>query len=140
MLNFIFSLNITSPVWLCLSLIIISLMTGFILNSLISNWLLMTILIVFLGGIIIVFVYTTALSRTTSFHSNTQVVKLKGIELFIPFLGLTVYSAPSKNSVQEIFLINKFVYILIIVILLIIILFVGVKLVQSFKGAIKYFL
>ena len=127
-----------NPILLCILLILTSLTRGINLAFSFSKWVILAILLIFLGGIIIMFIYVTAISNTQKFFSP----KLNEFLIVIIFISLTPINwsfSSSIFSLIELFNFNLFC-ITIIVAILLIALFLRVKLVESFKGALKSFL
>lgn len=138
--SFLIALVSFNPIFLSLMLILMSLFTGISLAIVFSKWLILAILLIFLGGIIIIFIYVTALAgRQKFFYPQNS---------FLYLLAATALSAQAVHSpapslsltnIQEIFHFS-FTSIILFILVLLVTLFIRVKLVESFKGALKFFI
>jgi len=139
--RFIVLLTAKSPFTLCLRLITLVAVLGFILHLIGLIWLIYTLIIIFLGGIIIVFVYTSSVNNSFKLKVKIGGARLLGLMILIISLakGFTIREA--LNRPQE--AVWSFLYgpsrglVLFLGRVIIISLFIVVKLVQAEKGPLK---
>ena len=141
-LNIIISLSLNTPSSLCLRLITLSVITGTIISSLKSRWLFLSLILVFLGGIIVVFAYVAALTRNAlpRFLQVNYSHLIKSIFISIVLILLIPSPKFSQGAIREILITPKTPVIIILMILLLSVLFIRVKNIQGFKGAIKSYI
>lgn len=136
MLLFYNSLN---PIFLCLTLISLSLIAGRILALTSTKWLLIAVMLIFLGGMIVMFIYVTALRQSHKFFFSAP--RVSSISTFILLLRVFFYlptSSSAPDRMQELYH-HSFFNLTIIIVFLLWTLFLCVKLVENFKGALKTF-
>jgi hypothetical protein len=128
------------PLVLCLLLISYSILTILIAGLLTSKWISYAIVLIFLGGIIIIFIYVTTLAGRDKFFIQPNIYSYLILAriLFIPW-----FVEFSRSRKKEVYIVHIYQSsspaLWIAIIFLLTTLFVVVKLAESFKGAlIKY--
>ena len=128
-----------NPLTICISLIALAGVRRCILSIFSSKWLIFAIIIIFLGGIIVIFLYATALSSRNKIViysiSKTKIlilglrVRLVSQNFSIEFIKITS-AARMYNflSISQLFFLLRY---------LLVSLFTVVKLVENFKGSLK---
>lgn len=134
------SLNSFNPLAVCVRLVGLSLIIGALLGLTVTKWMTLSIILLFLGGIIIIFIYATALSSAQKFFWP----KYLGLRSFILFwFILPSLTIPKKGGVREalwqIYAPSLIGLTSLIVIILFVSLVTTVKFTESFKGALKRF-
>lgn len=131
-------LNLRHPLQIALTLVGSSLFLGAAVGVIISSWFFITILIVFLGGMIVIFLYFTRLvsSEKLSFHL------WKSWRRGVVVLIIVLYWVGSFDQLISVLIIFNFSFFNIGIIRVLIIyllggLFLVVKLTENFKGAVE---
>lgn len=128
------------PLFICLLLVTLSFLTAILFNFMFSKWMFYVITLVFLGGIIIIFIYVASLRRNEKIFLNkfplSSIFNLTLLSLFFWKLNFTqtfLFMSQLYINSNRTLLILLFSY-------LIYILFISVKITSSFKGTfIKLF-
>lgn len=130
--------NGQSPFILALLLVALSIAQGIICFGLLSKWIGLRLIIIFIGGIIVLFLYTTSLSSNNKFLRPVSVPQLGGL---IAAVGIFLWpiAAPKSGLSSTPLLIfrsssSRMVGFLIFYLLLI--LFIATKISESFKGSL----
>lgn len=129
----ILAFRLPHPLRLRLALIVISLFLGVCFWSVGSNWLAISLILIFVGGIIVIFIYVSSLSEIKKFA-----VGLKSKVIALPvFLLLLIKQRnypylPVSSFLEDL----DFQLIILLTLLLLRTLFISVKISQSFKGSI----
>ena len=129
-----------SPFYIRLSVIIVSFSFGLSLVFYGASWFLFSLVIVFLGGIIVVFVYASSLGRNfviTFLVSNKflAVVISMSVSIVILFSNNNIFII--SQSLVSIYSLQSFIFIAILGSILLGVLFVVSKVVTMNDGAIK---
>ena len=123
------------PLILALNLILLSLFLGGLLGFLSSSWIRIALILIFLGGIIVIFVYFTSLV------SNEKLTLVSKSPLILSPLLVAASATSFLNTSLSVGLFNFRHLIILINLLLIsyllIALFIVVELTSSFKGAVE---
>ena len=135
---------INSPLLGALFLILISILIRLLIRHLIRKWIRFLVILLFLGGIIVLFVYiSTLISRIKRFLNNSYNNLLRGCVLrVLRFIYLTIFHYNILYDCNDIFLSiiyfkSNFCLIRICVIYLLLVLVMRIKISQKFKGRIK---
>lgn len=119
-------------------LVILTFYLGFIFRKMLSSWIIYAVVLLFTGGIIILFMYILTLVR------SVKVVFLNvGLELRILFtiILLTLFFVPNENNfdlnLSNIFRVRRSRYVTFLAIYLFLTLLIVVKLSSAYKGALK---
>jgi len=139
LLSILLIIKCVHPLILCLLLIVYSIFITIITGVLFSKWLSYAIILIFLGGIIIVFIYVTTLAGGDKFFTtlnlNPITVRIY-IIIVMRFYGFT-------NIKKEYFILHIYhrnsPLLWFAIIFLLTTLFLVVKLAESFKGALIKF-
>jgi len=139
-MSFIFVVVSKPPFIMCLSLIFLVAVLGLLLHTLGIIWLIYTLIIIFLGGIIIVFVY--AASVNNSFKIYIPYALITFITLFFNFIILPYFLSyeiiNQNNPAIWIFSSSSsFRYIIFLSLIILLRLFIIVKIVQIERGPLK---
>lgn len=130
----------SQPLILCLLLIIYSMSLAALTETLVSNWLCYAILLIFLGGIIVVFLYVRTLSSETKLflpQFPPQVILRAFLVLLVPSIFCMSTTKPRfMYFLSYFFLKNNFILMTFLVGYLLLALFLVVKFSESFKGAL----
>lgn len=131
---------ISNPINIRISLIIIRFLLYFLLTIKISSWLGVSVVLIFSGGIMIIFLYITSLSRNYKINFKFKNISMIFILIInLPIMGLLKdikYSFPSNNF--NIFFCNENLLIMILTFIFIILtLILCVLIAENFKGRIK---
>lgn len=139
--RFIVLLIAKSPFSMCLRLISFVALLGFIIHLIGLMWLMYTLIIIFLGGIIIVFVYTSSVNNRFKLKVKIGWARLLGVIVLIIRLSKGLAIRETLNKPQE--AVWNFLYgpsrglVLFLGTVIILSLFIVVKLVQVEKGPLK---
>lgn len=127
---------ITTPLPFCLILVLLSGVVATMRGLSVSKWIFCTIFLIFLGGIMVMFLYVCSLAI------NEKLIFIKGLTTMF-FLGLIIFNrfgfklTKLNNSLWELYqyrwspIIGFFIFYLLIALML------SVKFSQSFKGALS---
>lgn len=126
------------PLLLCLLLILASLAVGPLLGLAYSKWAIYALILIFLGGIIVVFIYATNLANNEKFFfrppSSLSPLLVSGA-LSIP--SVAVFIPPSTPlNLGILFFSSSIPVIWLLILYLLFILFIRVKITERFKGAL----
>ena len=135
---------VRSPLLGRIVLILISVVMGLFLSLLVRKWISYLIILIFLGGIIILFTYVcTLISNLKSFVKNYYDYILIRIRLSFIF-GSIIYAQYwdlrfeiKQSIISVLYVKSNFLLISICVIYLLLVLIISIKLSQKFKGRIK---
>lgn len=134
-LNTLFSNS--HPLFFCVTLIFYSLIVSLIIYNLLNKWLTLSLILIFLGGIIVVFIYITTLAH------NEKLKLEKSITYFLILFRLIVLIPPLVKpkfiNILSLYTSHFSPLLIFLTLYLLICLFSVVKLCQSFKGAIRKF-
>lgn len=135
---------VSSPLRGALVLVVISVSLRLLISALISKWVRFLVILLFLGGIMVLFVYICRLiSRMKIFIKNLYIKKmLILLGVFLPRLILINYFQDyslcfSTFNLSSIYIKSRLRILLSVARYLIFILIVRVKLCQKFKGGLK---
>jgi len=134
-------LIVKSPFSICLRLVRFVISLGFIMHLIGLIWLIYTLIIIFLGGIIIVFVYTSSVNNRFKLKVKINLPIFLSVTIFIFRLIRFLNIGGILNKPQE--AVWNFLYgpsrglIIFLGAVIIISLFIVVKLVQVEKGPLK---
>ena len=129
-----------SPFYIRLSVIIVSFSFGLSLVFYGASWFFFSLVIIFLGGIIVVFVYASSLGRNfviTFLVSNKFLVVVISISVLIVILFSNNNIFIISQSLVSIYSLQSFIFIAILGSILLGVLFVVSKVVTMNDGAIK---
>ena len=136
------ALLINTPLLLAMCLLAIAIVSGVVCAIARTKWLMYALFLVFLGGIIVVFIYSTALSGNTKLRHiapNYQTMILSAIAALLVLPPTTALTHKS-TALAAIYANQVFMAPCALIVLLLIALFIVVKTVESFKGAlVKHF-
>lgn len=131
---FMFFLNF-NPLILRILILLASLFIYFGLRQILSSWIGIALILIFLGGIIIIFLYITRLTSREKF-----LVKKNYLFIFFFFFNFQYLRLNEKNfffeNLKELYFLEKFLVILLIIRYLLISLILLVKISENFKGAL----
>jgi len=139
-MSFIIIIRAKSPFIICLRLVFLVIVLGSWLHMIGVMWIIYTLVIIFLGGIIIVFVY--AASVNNSFKISIPYALVRFISLFFSFTlfpyFITYEILIQNNPAIWIFSISSsYRYIIFLSLIILIRLFAIVKIVQIERGPLK---
>lgn len=128
-----------APVLLALLLILFAALQGLYSYWLLSKWLGLGIIIVFIGGIIVIFLYVTSLAtnskiiqpRTLNFTTLAALLVIYGT--FTPFNGA---SYNLSTVPRTLFTFSRASVVFFLILYLLITLFLATKISESFKGSL----
>merc|ERR1712038_428671 len=126
---FFLSLIVINPLMLCIILVILSSTLGVILQHLFSVWIFNALMLIFLGGIIVLFLYISILSNNEKMQIPARVRNI----------GLTCNSGTRSEVATDTSLIYHGLmspHILFLIGVLIVALFCVVKMTEGFKGSL----
>jgi len=143
---------IRNPLILCLYLVFIAVILRLIIFSEISVWLFNSLVLIFLGGIIILFLYLSTLSNNLKFYFSLfsfrgfritlvglmaiLTVGLTGLGPKLELLGYFPSRTEGFSNFSVLFFNIKTPHLAFIITLLLLTLFTVVKLTESFKGSL----
>ena len=133
-------LHVNSPFTICLSLVIFVSLIGIWSHFIGRLWLMYTLIIIFLGGIIIVFIYTASVNNRFKFLINTYRVTFASLLVGFGFFTRLNSSRHHSNLQEGVWRIFRAVSVRLVVFLglmIIMTLFTVVKLVQIDQGPLK---
>lgn len=136
---FLISLHLSHPLSLCVIVIIISLLTALFLFIQTSRWAAYAIALIFLGGIIIIFLYVSSLSlliKKFSFSLNRTTILMIGVLAFVFFILDTPIGEFNGNRLRFFYRLDNVHLIIFIIRYLLFGLMLVTKFTESFKGAI----
>ena len=90
------------PLMLCLALILFALRAGRLRGLIFIKWIFYAIILIFLGGIIVVFIYVTTLAGNEKFHMNFAPSSL--VFLILGAIFIYFYSLRPTQFKKEIFI------------------------------------
>lgn len=125
--------EITSPFTISLAIICLSFFLGMSLSCFFSKWIGLALILIFIGGIIVVFIYTTSLSP------NLKILKLPKNLLFLSLIfNLLIFINHSSTPLNPklIFRLRFYFLLIFLIFYLLITLFIIAKLSESFKGSL----
>jgi len=131
------------PLMLCLALILFALRAGRLRGLIFIKWIFYAIILIFLGGIIVVFIYVTTLAGNEKFHMNfapSSLVFLILGAIFIYFYSLRPTQFKKEIFISHIYFSSTTPLLWYLVIFLFTTLVVVVKLAENFKGTLIKFL
>lgn len=143
-----FSLTLASiysvhPLPLCLILILLAVRVGGLSGLVFSKWIFYAVVLIFLGGIIVVFIYVTTLAGNEKFHINFT---WNSCTLFLLSSVLVYIYAPKLTQLKkEIFIghiyFSSTTFVLwFLLIFLLSTLIIVIKLAENFKGTLIKFI
>jgi len=137
------SLFCSHPLTLCLTLILLATTVGALRGLVFIKWIFYAVILIFLGGIIVVFIYITTLAGNEKFH----IAPLNPLFLIFTLNGSLVYFYAPKLSQfkKEIFISHIYFsratpFLWFLVIFLFRTLIIVIKLAENFKGTLIKFL
>jgi len=132
----------SNPLVLCLSLIILALFAGGIRGTLFMKWIIYAIILIFLGGIIVVFIYVTSLAGNEKFTVKpTYSLIAIGAIVFVNTASLKLRDQTKRERYMAHLFITSSSFILwVLTVFLLRTLIVVVKITESFKGALIKFI
>jgi len=134
-------LLVKSPFSICLRLVRFVALLGFVIHLIGLIWLIYTLIIIFLGGIMIVFVYTSSVNNSFKLRLKVNLAGVLGVLVLVIRLIKFLTIREILNKPQE--GVWNFLYgpstrlVLFLGAVIIISLFIVVKLVQVEKGPLK---
>lgn len=149
MLLLLFSLalsliSVNSPMLLNILLILIALITGLIVNSLIFSWFAFIVFLLYVGGILVIFIYFSSLTPNHYFKIKPYLVILTttffSIRLINPHYGTLLNPTTTSNEALNIFNYSFFLISIFIIIFLFILMIIVVKVTSNVKSPIRPFL
>ena len=128
----------SSPSLLIMWLVILTFYLGLILRKLLSSWIMYAVVLLFTGGIMILFIYilTLVISVKVVFIN----VNLESGVLTSSFILMFFFIPREINAdlnLSSLFIISRLNYVLFLAIYLLLVLLVVVKLSSAYKGALK---
>lgn len=130
------------PLTLCLTLILLALTVGTLSGLSLIKWIFYAIILIFLGGIIIIFIYVTTLAGNEKF----QIRFLKPYHVLLLTTSIIIYFyLPSRalfkkeTFMAHLYYSNTSVILAFLTILLLSVLIIVIKLAENFKGALIKF-
>lgn len=122
-----------TPFVMAISIIFLALFLGLNLATALSKWLGIALILIFIGGIIVVFLYTASLSPNLKLR--LQLHPIIGLALCLPCLATFASATP---SLPIFFFNNRQSYaLLFLVFFLLLTLFLVAKAVETVKGALR---
>ena len=146
-LFFFLSLIVINPLILCIILVILSSTLGLILQHLFSVWMFNALMLIFLGGIIVLFLYISILSNNEKMQIPARVRSIGLIFLLVlftfntqNFFNRSTYSSGTRSEAGTdtslIYHALMSPHILFLIGVLIVALFCVVKMTEGFKGSL----
>lgn len=143
---FILGVMINNPLILCIVLVALASVLATVLQHLFSVWIFNALLLIFLGGIIVLFLYISILSNNEKIHLNSKLVTLIlvffGLVWALSNQGLN-YITYNSNCGNESILDTTLLYhdlitphLIFLITILIVALFCVVKMTEGFKGSL----
>lgn len=132
--------NSSSPFRICLTLVLFVGLVGIWSHFIGRLWLIYSLIIIFLGGIIIVFIYTASVNNRFKFLVNFNKSFLYSAPILVGIslrLSINRYVMTIQESVWRIFTASSLGFIILLGLIIIITLFTVVKLVQVDQGPLK---
>ena len=137
---FLFILSLSDPLFLCFSIIVFARGARLILGIFLNIWMCYSIVLIFLGGIIVIFLYVRTLSLSNKIVSPTinwiAIVMLGSVLLWRFFSSNIATTFVQLNFITQVYQPLRFTIVLFLVFYLLSALFIVVKITQSFKGAL----
>lgn len=126
-----------NPIVIALGIIGIAFLQGLLAWVTVSKWLRLAIILLFVGGMIVVFLYVTSLSANLKFRISRN----KSVLILFLLLIRITYSINTPNSQiifdpESLFFLNNRSMLISLILFLLTLLFVVVKVCESFKGAL----
>jgi NADH-ubiquinone oxidoreductase chain 6 len=137
------SLLCSHPLTLCLTLILLAASIGALSGLVFIKWIFYAVILIFLGGIIVVFIYITTLAGNEKFHIT---LLNPWILVFIVRGGLIYFYAPKLSQfkkelfISHIYFSRATPFLWFLVIFLFRTLIIVIKLAENFKGTLIKFL
>lgn len=131
------------PLTLCLSIITLSSFIGIISGFIFIKWIFYAVALIFLGGIIVIFIYVTTLAGNEKFLLP-RIPSTVALTILLIFIGLSQLPTTSEFK-QELFITHTYSAPSIPVLCFLLIflfraLFTVIKITESFKGALTKFI
>jgi NADH-ubiquinone oxidoreductase chain 6 len=131
------------PLSLCLMLIMLAVRVCVSRGLIFMKWISYAIILIFLGGIIVIFIYVTTLAGNEKFFLNRP--SLLNLIIFLSFItivsSLTIHSQFKKEAfIRHIYYSSSLIILWFLIIFLFSTLIVIVKMSESFKGALIKFI
>lgn len=128
----------SSPSLLIMWLVILTFYLGFILRKILSSWIIYAVVLLFTGGMIILFIYIlTLVSSVKVIFSNVRLeARVLTRRIILTFFFIPNEITPDLN-LSSIFLVRSINYVLFLALYLFIVLLTVVKLSSAYQGALK---
>jgi hypothetical protein len=128
----------SSPSLLIMWLVILTFYLGFILRKILSSWIIYAVVLLFTGGMIILFMYIlTLVSSVKVIFSNVRIeARILTRRIILTFFFIPNEITPDLN-LSSIFLARSINYVLFLALYLFIVLLTVVKLSSAYQGALK---
>lgn len=133
-LMFLIIPSIGSPLPLCLLLVGLSGVIALIRGLSVSKWIFCSIFLIFLGGMIVIFLYVCSISINEKLTWSTRPYLY--LIPIIAFFGINVLSEKSNQGLWEVYSYSWSPLIIFFIFYLLVALVLAVKFSQSFKGAL----
>lgn len=139
-IGFILCLNFSNPTFLITWLIILRFFVSLIFLNELTNWIMYAIILLFTGGIIVLFTYITSLvlSSKINFPSVPYLFLLVRVPLIL-ILNFQRFNPSTEKNIAELYFESYIVLLLFIAVYLLLILVRIVKIATSARGPIKSF-
>lgn len=132
----------SNPLVICLILIMLALIVGRISGIIYMKWIIYAIILIFLGGIMVVFIYVTRLAGNEKFILKpTLLLVWTSVIFFIRSSFINLASQTKKeNFMSHLFITSSSFILWRLTIFLLITLIIVVKITENFKGALIKFI
>lgn len=136
----LFAFQSSNPLMLCLLLIVLALLVGATTGVIFIKWITYSLVLIFLGGIIIIFIYITRLAGSEKFVINPSTAPLITL-LALSSYALLIHPTQNKkeNFISHLFMRTPSYVLWTLVVFLLATLLIVVKIAESFKGALIKF-
>ena len=139
MIRIIYLITVSpNPVRVCVYIVGLSGAVGILSGVMLSKWVFFSIFLIFLGGIIVIFIYICSLS----INEKMVLPKLSKLTvgsffLFFSLVDLETSINSSLNSLVQFYSVSWSPILTFLVFYLVVVLLAVVKIVQNFKGAVS---
>ena len=133
------SVSLSEPLILCLCLVFYAFRLSFIFGALFRKWICFRIILLFLGGIIVVFLYVRTLTlsnKISPIHVKSLISTTAMARVIFRLLSLNIEPKIPITLISQFYHYSNSLIIVFLVIYLLLALFNVVKITQSFKGAL----
>lgn len=129
-------------IYLRFILILNCFLVAFITGMACSSWLILSLVLIFLGGMIVVFIYASALRSWTKLEKVGLLDLILGTIIFMLFRIMRTQTFPdflNARNLRDLYYSIYFFQLIFLIFILIYVLFITVSLTESFKGSLNFF-